>query len=313
MVSLSRPAGLSLIASLAGIALASVLLSHYVHPATASERFQIVQTIGQFIGGLALVIGLFFTWWNLLATQKAAQDNLINAQQTLSIAQDGQITDRFSKAIEQLGNANAAVRLGGIYALERIAHDSQRDYTIVFEVLTAFVREHARCEPTTETTGSYEPAPADIQAILTTIGRRQPPYGAIEESPIFLAQVKLINLHLERANLTTGIFWDTRFDGSPLVEANLDGARLTGASFLQCNMQRATLKGALLSGTKFDRADLTSTAWQGSIIQHASFEGAILDGADFRGVDLSTAQGLHKKQIAAAVTDATTILPKRTV
>jgi hypothetical protein len=36
----------------------------------------------------------------------------------------GQITDRFTKAIEQLGHEELDVRLGGIYALERIARDS---------------------------------------------------------------------------------------------------------------------------------------------------------------------------------------------
>jgi hypothetical protein len=33
------------------------------------------------------------------------------------------------------------VRLGGIYALERIARDSESDHWAVMEVLTAFVRE----------------------------------------------------------------------------------------------------------------------------------------------------------------------------
>jgi len=53
----------------------------------------------------------------------------------LQLAQEGQITDRFTKAIEQLGAVNPDgttpkldVRSGGIYALERIANDSERDH-----------------------------------------------------------------------------------------------------------------------------------------------------------------------------------------
>ena len=54
------------------------------------------------------------------------------------------MTDRFTKAIEQLGSDKLDVRIGGIYALERIARDSAKDHPTVMEVLTAFIREHSR-------------------------------------------------------------------------------------------------------------------------------------------------------------------------
>jgi hypothetical protein len=56
----------------------------------------------------------------------------------------GQITERFTRAIDQLGNAALDVRLGGIYALERIARDSSDDHPQIVDVLTAYVRGHAR-------------------------------------------------------------------------------------------------------------------------------------------------------------------------
>jgi hypothetical protein len=39
------------------------------------------------------------------------------------------VTDRYAKAIEQLGSGRLDVCIGGIYALERIAHESPRAYT----------------------------------------------------------------------------------------------------------------------------------------------------------------------------------------
>ena len=54
------------------------------------------------------------------------------------------MTDRYTKAIEQLGSDKLDVRIGGIYALERVARDSARDHPTVMEVLTAFIREHSR-------------------------------------------------------------------------------------------------------------------------------------------------------------------------
>jgi hypothetical protein len=61
------------------------------------------------------------------------------------ITEQGHITDRYAKAIEQLGSETIDVRLGGIYALERIAHDSPRDQdqATIVEVLSAFVRVHS--------------------------------------------------------------------------------------------------------------------------------------------------------------------------
>src|SRR4030095_3240581 len=83
----------------------------------------------QILGGAALLVGLYFT------------------SQTLRTTQEGQITDRFTKAITQLGDTSLAVRLGGIYAFERITKDSPPDHWSVMEVLTAFVREYSHGRP----------------------------------------------------------------------------------------------------------------------------------------------------------------------
>src|SRR5215813_2164012 len=40
-------------------------------------------------------------------------------------ARSGQVTDRLTRAVEQLGSSNPQVRMGAIYALEQIAYDSK--------------------------------------------------------------------------------------------------------------------------------------------------------------------------------------------
>src|SRR5262249_3829630 len=116
------------------------------------------QTLAQILGGAAFLIGLYFT------------------AQTLRTTQEGQITDRFTKAIDQLGKDTLAVRLGGIYALERIARDSEPDHWAVMEVLTAFVREQTQGRLDTSQSWFAKLFPkdhdvskpsADIEAILT--------------------------------------------------------------------------------------------------------------------------------------------------
>jgi hypothetical protein len=93
-------------------------------------------TLLQGVGGLAVLIGAFFTYRQVQTSRRQ-----------LEIAQHGQVTERFTRAIDQLGHENLDVRLGGIYTLERIANDSAQDRTIVTEILTAFIRGHAPWPP----------------------------------------------------------------------------------------------------------------------------------------------------------------------
>jgi hypothetical protein len=84
-------------------------------------------TILQGLGGIALLGTLYFS------------------AQTLQLNRRGQVTERFTKAIDQLGQLGPerlSVRLGGIYALEQIASDSRDLHWPIMEVLTAYLREN---------------------------------------------------------------------------------------------------------------------------------------------------------------------------
>ena len=56
------------------------------------------------------------------------------------LSRGGQVTDRYTKAIEQLGSEKLDVRIGGIHVLERVARGSARDHPAVMEMLAAFGR-----------------------------------------------------------------------------------------------------------------------------------------------------------------------------
>jgi hypothetical protein len=133
-------------------------------------------------------------------------------------------------------------RIGGIYALERIARDSARDHWPVMEVLTAYAREHAHWSPRSEPDQSAadeelasdrETAPTrprvreDIQAIMTVLGRRNTDFDA----PGLI--LKLQDTNLSRIVLWEGdlaIFYMGRanFENAILTNVNLAGAGLTG-------------------------------------------------------------------------------------
>src|SRR5215213_5811411 len=121
--------------ALALFAAVSSILVWYIAPSGAAEKQALVVTLAQILGGTALLSGLYFTW------------------RTLQVNREGQITERFTRAIEQLGathgdnSKNLELRLGGIYALERISRESEGDHWSIMEVLTAYVRHHAPWRP----------------------------------------------------------------------------------------------------------------------------------------------------------------------
>ena len=56
-------------------------------------------TLAQILGGFAVLTGLYFAWQNITTTAK----NLELANKNLELAKEGQVTERFTRAIEQLG------------------------------------------------------------------------------------------------------------------------------------------------------------------------------------------------------------------
>jgi hypothetical protein len=137
--------------------------------------------------GLAAAGALVFTALNFGLLRRNSEQADQWQRRTHELTEQGQVTDRYTKAIEQLGSEKLDVRIGGIYALERIARDSVRDHPTVMEVLTAFIREHSREPWPPPDDGGQEPERStrpDVQAALTVIGRRSTEhdisFGAID-------------------------------------------------------------------------------------------------------------------------------------
>src|SRR5215831_3332682 len=142
--------------------------------------------LGALVGaGGAVVVGVVGFVANVRNTTKTtavseravevSQRAVEAAKRTVEITEQGQVTDRYSKAIEQLGSDKLDVRIGGIYALERVARDSPRDHPTIMEVLAAFIREHSREQWPPAEHGAEPPKRStrpDVQASATVIGRR---------------------------------------------------------------------------------------------------------------------------------------------
>jgi hypothetical protein len=91
---------------------------------------------------------------------------LFFAARTFALNRAGQVTDRYTRAVDQIGSEALARRIGGIYALERIGRDSPDDRPTVIYVLGAFVRDQSRRER-----GSIEEPTEDVYAALRVVSR----------------------------------------------------------------------------------------------------------------------------------------------
>ena len=193
------------------------------------EQVALVQVIITVIG---LGLTLYFTRRQTMATEKSTRV----AQDNVRVAQEGQVTERFTRAIEQLGHGEMEIRLGGIYALERLAKDSEKNHGRIMEVLTAYVRENAPRQEE-DTHNGAKKLPIDIQAILTVIGRRETTDNNRGNDPLDLSCTRLVRADLTNANLS----------GAILVEADLRRAYLSGANLAGADLLGANLSHALLT------------------------------------------------------------------
>jgi uncharacterized protein YjbI with pentapeptide repeats len=183
-----------------------------------------------------------------------------------------------------LGSDKLEVRLGGIYALERIARESSKDHWPIMEVLTTFVRVNAPLEAASEL--PKKPA-LDIQAVLTVLGRTAITYRQKgEQRHLDLQATHIAEAHLAGANLQDTDLSEANLQGANLVEATLKGAHLGGANLQVANLQEACLERVDLSDANLNKAELIRANLRGAHFYSAQLQGAILCGANLQWAQL---------------------------
>jgi hypothetical protein len=272
-----------------------LILDWYIKPHTSGQKKDLVQALGLLTAGVAGAVGIFFTWRGQRITQESLQDTRENSEENLRLAREGQITDRFTRAIDELGatdeasNKKLEIRLGGIYALERIAWDSLamehsqgRDYSTVMEVLTAYVRENSPQATAEADEGAKEPLPPEL---------RRPTVNILATDILAILDV----LRRLQAHVSEKYHWRLPWFNLDLHEANLQGA----------DLKEAALQGAVLQGAALREANLTNAKLNGAELSYADLQGADLQGANFLG-----ASGITEDQIKWTVGSNETNLPE---
>ncbi|MER5888101.1 pentapeptide repeat-containing protein [Streptomyces sp. NPDC001941] len=274
-------------------------------------------------GSAALVTGLRTSLVALVAALGAGVALLYTAR-TYRLTRRGQITDRFTKALERLGSPEVYVRIGGILALEQIVQDApEQAATDAARVLGHFIRAQA---PRARSVAigplpEDEPDPvrpeelaADVQAALTALTRAASRTHVdhrehLDLSGLHLAGANLAGADLTAADLGGATLTGAYLGGATLMDAYLVVATLTGANLVVATLMDADLGGATLTGAYLEGATLTGAYLEGATLTGANLEGATLTGAYLEGATLTSARGVSVGEVLAAHVDAETVLP----
>lgn len=258
--------------------LAWLLLAHYGDGSTSSNaRLDAIRTVGTLVLGAGGAIGL------LLAARRqqtaeldlahkrrvqehaeklAAENHAHQVRVALNTEADAtqrRITELFDAAVDKLGSDKAAVRFGGLYALERLAGHAPDQQRAISAVLCAYLRmpylppgDDPGPDADDETRLRYERRREEREvrlAVQRVLGEHLRPdrdprtsdHSYWRHADINLGGATLIDLtwmdcHLpSRTHFTGTIFLgETRFAGTTFTSANFNGAEFTEfASFMR--------------------------------------------------------------------------------
>lgn len=288
-----------------------------------------IRNVGLVIAGLiALPLAV---WRGIIADRQAkaalhqSEAALRQSEVALGQSQTSQrslLNERYQKGAEMLGNGILSVRLGGIYALQRLAEEYPAEYHIqIMQLFCQFVRYPTEDESMEgeQVRGSLRQR-EDVQAVMNAIGNRDEKRIKIEKENGF--SLDLDNVKLQRYSMDWPNSSRLRFsvDDSPRKPFNrLDALsrvpNFSGVSFIGADLSHAFLTGSNLSSVIFCASNLSdayllfadlSGAWfQGSDLSGAKFDGANLSGARFNLSDtpLGPAINLTQAQLDEAVAD----------
>ena len=272
-----------------------------------------LRNAGLMLGGVVALI--FALWRGWVAEQQST-----TASRQADIAQQGLLNERYERGAEMLGSAVLAVRLGGIYALRRLAEEYPQQYHVqVMLLFCAFVRNPVELSglvesPTIETEPPHSITlllREDVQAILNAISVRTRKHIGIEGKARF--QLNLSGSDLRGANLTGANLnsapWEypNEISKSELLAfdryTDLSGVQLCSAKLVLAELQKASLTGACLCDAWLGRTDLSEANLTDARLHGALSWGPILSGTRFSINGNVPAKGVGQSDLDSCVAE----------
>jgi uncharacterized protein YjbI with pentapeptide repeats len=261
----------------------------------------------QLAGGIALLVGLYVTWQQLLATQGSVDV----ARKTLQISQAAALASDFDRYVSDLASGKLSVRMAGIYSIEQVANSFPQYHWISMQVLASFMRQRSPLGQTCEeSAGKGRHLCTDVQTALQVIGRRKQSLDPANQG-IDVSLISVRGAHLEDAHLNVAPSHKTSskssslpistFAGSDLRQADFEFTNLSAVDFSKANLSHAILQcdtltnsmftGATMNGVKigcgtFLNPDPYNAYVAGALISIVDMKGAVLYNTDLRNAVL---------------------------
>ena len=230
------------------------------------------------------------------------------AAATEADAEARRITDLYTKAVEQLGSDKAPVRLGGFYALERLAQDNPGQRQTIVNVVSAYLRM-----PSEEAGGQEREVRLTAQRLLGTHLRADAGESFWSGIDLDLTGAALADFDLSRGEVRSATFAGASFTGTTRFTGARFGAAVSfaGAAFAgPADFTEATFAGGdSFAGTRFgdeavfDAAHFTDMLFDEAFFaQAAMFTGAGCTGnASFRKAEFRDASYFRHTEFGGVV------------
>ncbi|MDD7942020.1 pentapeptide repeat-containing protein [Actinomycetospora lutea] len=204
--------------------------------------------------GLTVAVGTSGAFGLVLAFRRQQSTEITGRNQIVDTT-ERRITELYTKAVDQLGSEQAPVRLGGLYALERLAQNTPEQRQTIVDVICAYLRM-----PYRQRSASQNPFfPTDEG----TEARHDD--AALQERQVRLTAQEILLEHLIPDHWS--VFWEG-------IDLNLRGAHLIDFGLPSCHVRSANFIGATFSGRSFF---VRATFSGGAYLRAAIFSGDLAD------------------------------------
>jgi len=313
-------ATLILVPVVLGSVLSVALLLALVEPVDVRDRIELIKTglaIGAGTGGAVALVLAGRRQWSLERAHRVTERS---AEDVRHDAGERRITDLYSKAADQLGSDKAAVRLAGLYSLERLAQDTPPLRQTIVNLLCAYLRMPFHTDVDEDVRQQEIEVRRTVERIFSA--HLQPgddPHGPVPtfwpDIDLDLSGAVLHVLDLRQAEVRQALFGGARFLGW----VRFTGTRFTGdaifggtgfetsASFRSVRFgAEARFRGAEFRGaTTFLGATFEGEALFGGVRGPAdSPDGAVfVEGATFTGAEFAQPPILEHVRASAPIVD----------
>lgn len=220
-------------------AVAVAALLYFYGGGTDQDRagLDVVRTAGTLVVGTGGAVALLLAARRQRSTELTLEHQREVAAAAAQDAAEQRITELYTRAVDQLGNDQAPVRLASLHAVERLAQDNPAQRQTIVDLICAYLRM-----PYTPPNGKPPDDDAPTEARIHHEQQRQ-------ELQVRKTAQRILAAHLDPETEET--FW-------PDIDLDLTEAHLHNLNLAGCYIRESQFSGAQFSGrTSFARADFS--------------------------------------------------------